>query len=123
MRAEAAAEIEATVEQVRRALAAGLESQQARIATLERQRVRRVAEIEGCTASVLNGIAPLKESAGQPPGTREKDADGAVREATEALSLLVATMQQSLSVLPSDEHAMASNGSHPSEWEGGEVTP
>jgi hypothetical protein len=127
MHAEAAAEIEATVEQVRRTLAAGLETQQARIAVLERQSVRLVAEIESCTASVLNGIAPLKESAaradyGQPPGTPEYDAPGAVHEAAETLSLLMATMQQSLNA-SSDERAMASNGSHPSESEDAVIAP
>jgi signal transduction histidine kinase len=127
MRAEAAAEIEVTVEQVRRTLAAGLETQQARVATLERQCVRLVAEIESCTTSVLNGIAPLKESAaradyGQPPGTPEYDAPGAVHEAAEALSLLMATMRQSLNA-SSDERAMASNGSHPSESEDAVIVP
>lgn len=126
MRAEAAVEIEATVEHVRRTLAAGLETQQARIATLERQCVRLVAEIESCTTGVLNGIAPLKESAaranyGQPPGTLEYDAPGAVYEAAEALSLLMATMQQSLGASP-DGRAMASNGSRPSESEDAEDT-
>jgi signal transduction histidine kinase len=127
MHAEAAAEIEATVEQVRRTLAAGLETQQARIATLERQSVRLVAEIESCTASVLNGIAPLKESAaradyGQPPGAPEYDAPGAVHGAVETLSLLMATMQQSLNA-SSDERTMASNGSHPSESEDTVIAP
>lgn len=117
VRAEAAAAIEATVEQVRRTLAEGVETQQARIATLERQRARLIAEIEGCTTSVLNGIAPLKESAGQPPGAPEPDADSAVRDAIEALSLLVATMDDSLQAPPSNEYAIASNGSHPSESE------
>lgn len=124
MRAEAAAEIETTVEQVRRTLATGLETQQARIATLERQCVRLVAEIESCTASVLNGIAPLKESAsranyGQPPGTPEYDAPGAVHEAAEALSLLMTAMQQSLNA-SSDERAMAPVVRHRSESEDAE---
>jgi hypothetical protein len=126
MRAEAAAAIEVTVEQVRRTLADGLETQQARIATLERQRTRLIAEIESCTASVLSAIAPLKESAsradrGQPPGTPERDAPGAVHEATEALATLVATMHYSLDAPASDEQEIASNESAPAESEDAEI--
>jgi hypothetical protein len=126
MRAEAAAAIEVTVEQVRRTLADGLETQQARIATLERQRTRLIAEIESCTASVLSAIAPLKESAaradrGQSPGTPERDAPGAVHEATEALATLVATMHYSLDAPASDEQEIASNESAPAESEDAEI--
>jgi hypothetical protein len=114
LHAHAAAEIEATIEQVRRTLATGLETQQSRVAALERQRVRLIAEIEACTANVLNGIAPIKASASRANhDAPERDAPRAVHEATEALSMLVTTMQQSLSAAATGDQAAARNEIHP----------
>ncbi|MGI8857796.1 MAG: hypothetical protein ACR2JW_18830 [Thermomicrobiales bacterium] len=113
LHAHAAAVIASTVEQVRRTLAVGLETQQARVAALERQQARLIAEIEASTANVLNGLAPLKASASRAgqgwSGVPESDAPRAVREATDGLAVLVTTMQQSLRP-SSDGHKTAHGG-------------
>ncbi len=124
LHAQAAAEIASTVEQVRRTLAVGLETQQARVAALERQRARLIAEIEASTAHVLNGLAPLKASALRTSqgwsGAPESDAPRAVREATDGLALLVTAMQQSLRP-PSDEQETTHDGGDRLASEGAEI--
>lgn len=77
-----------------------------RIATLERERMRLITEIERCTASVLTMIGPLKQKAlatDQAAGAVPQ----AVRAATNVLATLPAVMERSLRTPALDERPTA----------------
>ncbi|MCA1668385.1 MAG: hypothetical protein LC793_13545 [Thermomicrobia bacterium] len=97
-------EVQATIDQVRAAMAAECAAHQsrmaieheehyARVAALEAECARIVAEIETYTTSALDLIAPLKQTAARAELSMTPQAGDAAHDATEALILLGSTMR------------------------------
>ncbi|HEY8291245.1 MAG TPA: hypothetical protein VIG44_02095 [Thermomicrobiales bacterium] len=108
MRGRILEEIETAIDQAHAALAveyeehqsriaAEREAHQARIAALESERIRIIAEIETCTANMLDRLTPLKQPvSGAEPGENDENGAQPAHDATEALTLLRTTMRRSL---------------------------
>ncbi|GEM_PF-4896627 len=125
MRATMMEEVEATIDRVCHAMVTECEEHHARIAALEDERARIVTGIEMCTANVLGAIAPLKQAPSHthlPMGAREKSAAHAVHDATEALAMLVTTMQRSLETPAADVGWSGLDETHPTTLEESEVS-